>query len=495
MKHPIFYREVKKMLSENFAYPMLMKYFERISEIPRGSYNEKAIADYIENFAKERNLECYKDSANNVFVRLPATKGYENEKAVLLQGHTDMVCEKNEGVQHDFEKDPLKLYEKDGWIRAEGTTLGADNGVAVAMMLYILDGAEGNLGAHPTIECLFTASEEVGLDGVKSFDYSLISARQMINMDSADESMIIAGCAGGIRSSMTFDFTPVDISGETLLITLKGLAGGHSGEDINRGRANANKLMSRVLLSLSEKVSVNIVSFMGGSKDNAIPREATAIIATDDIIKACEVVDNISSEIKAELGKDDVGFSLNAKAVDCESKKMLNKADTDKIIFFGATVANGIFEMNKSIDGLVEFSRNFGISCVDTDNVELVFSTRSSIDSQIDHSISQLDSYAKMLGGKVRHYSRYPGWNFAERSEIREKYSDEYYKRFGEKPSILVIHAGLECGIIKENIPDMDIISCGPIILDLHSPDEALDKVSFEKFCGIIIGILNFDTN
>ena len=408
-----------------------------------------------------------------------------------------MVCEKNEGVQHDFEKDPLKLYEKDGWIRAEGTTLGADNGVAVAMMLYILDGAEGQLVSHPTIECLFTASEEVGLDGVKSFDYGLISARQMINMDSADESMIIAGCAGGIRSSMTFDFSPVKIDGETVSITVKGLAGGHSGEDINRGRANANKLISRVLLRLSEDVRVNIVSLAGGTKDNAIPREATAIIATDDASKAIEIISTISSEIKAELGRDDIGFTLEATTVSCESEKMLDRTDSEKVIFIGSTIANGIFEMNKNIDGLVEFSRNFGMARVNAEekDAELVFSTRSSIDSQIDFSISQLDSYAKMLDGKIRHYNRYPGWNFAEKSEIREKYSDEYYNRYGKKPSVLVIHAGLECGIIKENIPDMDLISCGPVILDLHSPDEAMNKESFERFCGIILGILNFGTN
>ena len=481
------------MLSENFAYPQLMKYFEKISEIPRGSYNEAAIASYIEGFAKERGLECYKDATNNVFVKLPASDGFENEPAILLQGHTDMVCEKNADVEHDFLRDPLKLYEKDGWIRAEGTTLGADDGVAVAIMLYILDGAEGNLGAHPAIECLFTASEEVGLDGVKGFDYSLVSARQMINMDSADEAMIIAGCAGGIRSSLKLPVSKTELKGNLIKINISGLAGGHSGEDINRGRANANKLMGRILLQLSEKEGFNIVSVSGGTKDNAIPREASAVIACNNVL-AIKTLSDIFTDVKAELGKDDRNTSFVANTVKknglCE---MMDDASTEKIIFFMSTVANGVFEMNDNIDGLVEFSRNLGIITTDIDNgeVEFVLSSRSSMESRIDFSVSQLNSYAKMIGAAVKHYSRYPGWKFAEVSAIRERYCKAFFKKFGKEPEVTVIHAGLECGIIKEQIPDMDIISCGAIVLDLHSPDEALNKASFGRFCGIILDIVN----
>ena len=481
------------MLSENFAYPGLMKYFERISEIPRGSYNEAAIASYIENFAKERGLEVHKDKTNNVFVKLPASKGMENEPAILLQGHTDMVCEKNEGVEHDFLKDPLKLYEKDGWIRAEGTTLGADNGVAVAIMLYILDGAEGNLGAHPAIECLFTASEEVGLDGVKSFDYSLISARSMINMDSADESLIIAGCAGGIRSSITLPVCKTALEGNLVEISIKGLAGGHSGEDIDRGRANANKLMGRLLLELSKKREFNIVSIEGGSKDNAIPREAKAVIAIKEIFAVKDIAD-IFNEIKEELGKDDKGATFNANTINNKNiREMLDKSTTEKIIFFASTVGNGVFEMNENVKGLVEFSRNLGIVSTDLEGgkVEFVFSSRSSMETRIDFSTSQLDAYAKMIGADAEHYSRYPGWKYAESSSIRDKYCAAHLAKYGKAPEITVIHAGLECGIIKENIPDMDIISCGAVVLDLHSPDEALNKASFERFFGLVLDVIN----
>ena len=478
------------MLSQNFAYPGLMRFFERISQIPRGSYNEGEIASYIENFAKERGLSVHRDSTNNVFVKMEASKGYENKPAILLQGHTDMVCEKNAGVVHDFTKDPLKLYEENGWIKAEGTTLGADNGVAVATMLYILDGADGNLGEHPAIECLFTASEEVGLDGVKGFDYSLISARRMINMDSADESVIIAGCAGGIRSALTLPYASCASFGTALEISVKGLAGGHSGEDINRGRANANKLLGRVLLELSEKTEYGLVSFDGGSKDNAIPREANAVIVAEDRERAVAALAVISSEIKEELCNDDKAFSLGVSDLKGDVSKIMDRESAKKLVFLVSSVANGIFEMNTNIPGLVEFSRNLGVVTTKEDRVELVFSTRSSIESQIDYSISQLNAYADMLGGSAKHYNRYPGWKYAEDSEIRNMYFKAYNNKFGKDPIVAVIHAGLECGIIKERIPEMDIISCGPVILDLHSPDEAMDKASFERFFGIILDII-----
>ena len=264
------------MLCKDFAYRGLVNYFEEISAIPRPSFHEERIADYLCALAEERGLEYYRDEIHNVFIKLPASEGREGEDAVLLQGHTDMVCEKNSDVEHDFLNEGIKLLEKDGWLRADGTTLGADNGVAVAAMLYILDGAEGNLPSHPPIECLFTVSEEVGLEGANGFDYSRVSATRMINMDSADESEIIAGCAGGVRSIMSIRPTldPAPENARALCVFVSGLAGGHSGEDINRGRANANKLLGRILLSASKQADFRLVRIEGGSKDNAIPREA-----------------------------------------------------------------------------------------------------------------------------------------------------------------------------------------------------------------------------
>ena len=476
------------MLSDNFAYPRLIEYFEELSAIPRASYHEEKIAEYLCDFARSRGLEYYRDEFNNVLINKVATHGCENIPPLLLQGHTDMVCEKNQGVEHDFSRDGLKLYESDGWIRAEGTTLGADNGVAVATMLYVLD---GGVARHGALQCLFTASEEVGLEGAKSFDYSRIFARRMINMDSADESLVIASCAGGQRSSLTFDVEAEEIFATAILrITVKGLFGGHSGEDIDKGRANANKLMGRALDAVIDE-HTRIVSIYGGTKDNAIPRECVALVATDDAYTVNERIENMREALSDGLCAEDSGFSLVCELVSqntCVS--VPDKKTIDKVIFVMLTAANGIYEMNNAVEGIVEWSRNLGIVSVNDMGAELVFSSRSSFASRIDASASELDAYARILGGDIRHYNRYPSWKFAEHSRLQEDYKRAYSSIFENEPCITGIHAGLECGFISEAIPDMDIISCGPVVLDLHSPDERLDNASFERFFSVVKAVI-----
>ncbi len=475
------------MLTENFAYPKLLKYFEDISAIPRPSYHEEKIADYLEDFAKERGLEYYRDALGNVLIELPATEGRENTPPILLQGHTDMVCEKNEGVDHDFFKDPLHLYLKDGWIRAEGTTLGADNGVAVAAMLAVLDGAAES---HGRIQCLFTVSEEVGLDGVKGFDHSRIYARRMINMDSADESMIIVGCAGGLRSNVMLPIERSASEGEGFCVQIGGLFGGHSGEDIHRGRANAIKLMGRVLYRMSAADdSLRLLCVDGGTKENAIPRECRARGICRDPESLKTLIRDIEAEIKGELCNDDRDFFLKISFLPVNGSPM-TEASTERVIFFLSTCANGVIEMSRELDGIVEYSRNLGIVKTDETLFEAVVNSRSARDSQIDLSASELDAYGSLLGGRAEHYNRYTGWTYSADSEIRAEYSRAYAELFGKEPHTEVIHAGLECGIIKEAIPDMDIISCGPVVVDLHSPDEALDIASFERFFSVILRVL-----
>ena len=480
------------MLAENFKYRGLIDLFEKVSSIPRPTFAEGKIADYICEFARERGFFYIKDEANNVFVRMPASLGREGEEAILLQGHTDMVCEKNADVEHDFYKDGIELCESDGFIRAKGTTLGADNGVAVAIMLYILDGAEGRLTSHPTIECLFTASEEKGLVGAGRFDYSVVTATKMINMDSADESEIVVGCAGGQRSDIIYSTTSEAMKAPMLKLLIKGLFGGHSGEDINKGRANANKLMGRVLLSLYKECDLRLCSLYGGSKDNAIPRECEAIIAVNDVDRATMLCKSLEAEIKAELVSDDSGFCLEVEPCKNEDAIVFSAEDTRKIVFLLSTVADGVFKMCDGLDSIVEYSRNLGIAEIDAKNasVSLVFMTRSAKESQISESSTELEAYATSLGMEHKIVSSYSGWDGSPSSPLCRAYAEQYKALYGGECRVNVIHAGLECGIIKRLCPQLDIISCGAVVLDLHSPDEALNIASFERFFTVILAML-----
>ena len=480
------------MLASNFKYRGLIEYFEKISAIPRASFHEEKIAQYICDFAKERNLFCVRDSYNNVFIRFPASEGREDEPALLLQGHTDMVCEKNADVEHDFLEQGIELLEKDGYIRANGTTLGADNGVAVAVMLYILDGAEGNIKSHPTIECLFTATEEKGLIGAAGFDYDIVTATGMLNMDSADDSEIIVGCAGGQRVEITLPFDAKERNVSCARVSVKGLFGGHSGEDINRGRANANKLMGRVLNSISQKYAFNLVSLCGGSKDNAIPRECEAVIASNDLELIEKEVALLEKEICGELSKEDCGFVLSFDKIDESNVYALSDKDTEKVIFFLSTVPDGVLKMSTELESMVEFSRNLGIVDVNAKEgrAEFVFMARSAKVSQIKASYEQLCTYANMFLGSAKVASSYPGWDGNADSPLCKRYAKAYKDIFGIECRVSVIHAGLECAIIKERCPNLDIISCGAVVLDLHSPDEALEIASFERFFTVITHII-----
>ena len=459
-------------------------YFEEISAIPRGSGNEKGIADYIVAFAKKRGLTCYRDEINNVFVRMPATKGRENEGAVMLQGHTDMVCEKNFDTEHDFENEGIKLVLDGDILRADGTTLGADNGVAVALMLAILD---GELDSHPTIECLFTTSEEVGLDGAKAFDYNLVTADKMINLDSEGEGLATVSCAGGVRTDLSMKAATVECQKNAILIKLSGLAGGHSGAEIHCERANANKLMGRVLALLLGEVKFNLVRIEGGSKDNAIPRECRALIALDesDVEKAIDIIKAQQAVIKRELSEVDKNMSLEAVTLEGVST-CFDSTTTKNAVSLMSIVANGVFAMSHDIEGLVEYSRNLGVIKTDENGIEFIFSARSSTESLIDHSQRELEMLGGLCSCSVRHYSRYPGWRYEKESALREIYKKAAEKVLGREPVIMAIHAGLECGIIKSHINNMDMISIGPEMRDIHSPDECLDLPSCERFWLII---------
>ena len=476
---------------KEFAYPGLMAWFRAVSDIPRRSYHEEKIADFLVAFAKERGLFVLRDGAHNVLIRKDATAGREHEAPILLQGHTDMVCEKRDGVSHDFNTDPLQLREKDGWLFAEGTSLGADNGVAVAVMLYLLDGAEGNLVSHPPLECLFTSAEEVGLDGAKAFDYSVIAAKRMINMDSADESTVVAGCAGGLRTNVTYHAVTIPANGFAYRICVGGLAGGHSGEDIDRGRASANSCLGRLLCRLAERHSFFFVSLHGGNADNAISRLAEAVIVADQPFDADAFASEMAEELSVELVEEDKGCFVTAESVSLPETMMDRKSSADLCLMLG-TVAVGVLARYPGHREMVGFSRNLGVLTASDDcqTVEMVFNSRSAEAAQIDWSMTQLNAYARYLGADIRHYNRYPGWHVAEQSPLRDAYCRAYREIFGWDAKVTALHAGLEAGIIKDRIPDLDVISCGPVVENLHSPDERMDLRSFENFFRVLCRVL-----
>lgn len=464
--------------------------FEDICAIPHGSGNEKGVADYIETYASKRGLFVLRDETGNVFVRKNATSGYENTPAILLQGHMDMVCEKNSDSDHDFLRDGLKLSVKDGHLWADGTTLGADNGIAVAMMLALLD-----TDKHPTIECLFTVEEETGLAGAQGFDCSVVTAKRMINLDSEEDHLITAGCAGGKRTEFTFDYNKIPAKESDIFIDISvtGLSGGHSGAEIHCGKTNAIVLMGRLLSAVYAEQKFNLVKINGGGKDNAIARECFATIAIADTnahLNVNKVLISESLKIRKEINKDDrslaVGFG-KAKATD----GYLDEKTTENVIGFLTILRTGVLKMSNQIEGLVEFSRNIGIAATEDDKLRFTLSTRSSIEAQLDLSIRELDALASFVGADCRHYARYPGWEFEPASLLREQYIEKFKFLFGKEPTVGVIHAGLECGILSSKMPGMDIISIGPNMYDIHSPNEHLDLASTERVFKAVLAVVS----
>ena len=449
--------------------------FEDICAIPHGSGNERGVADYIAVFAEKNGLFCLRDGAGNVFLRKNATAGYENEAAILLQGHMDMVCEKNADSSHDFERDGLTLCVKDGFLWADGTTLGADNGIAVAMMLALLE-----TDAHPTLECLFTVEEETGLGGAQSFDCSPVTAKMMINLDSEEEWQITAGCAGGNRTEIGLAATKTQAPDgyKAVNISVTGLSGGHSGAEIHLGKTNAIIAMGRLLGVAQDAAEIRIASINGGGKDNAIARECFVTVMTDGADAVKNAVLGESARMRRELCEADKDFCVTvdaAQACDCFDGEL-----TCRVVTMLNVIKTGVLGMSNHIKGLVEYSRNAGIIATDGDGVHITLSSRSSVEAQLDLTCRELDMLCEMAGADCRHYARYPGWEYEPESKLRERWSAAYKDLYGSDIQIGIIHAGLECGILSSKLGGIDVISVGPNMFDIHSPDEHLDLVSCE---------------
>lgn len=460
------------------------RYFEEISAIPRASGNERAIADYLQDFAAREGLFCLRDKADNIFIRKAATEGREGEEPLLLQAHTDMVAEQNSGTNHDFEKEGIVFCQQGNILSADGTTLGADDGFGVALMLSVL--ADKAL-SHPTLECLFTTSEEIGLCGASAFDYSVVTARRMLNLDSAEEREVITGCCGGVRTEITLPATPVAAAGIGARVFLSGLSGGHSGEDINKGRGNAHILMGKLLKALGELTPFRLCSLSGGDKDNAIPRECEAIVLAEsrEALSAFAAQANallagfltVTEDDKASVIVTEV--SVSAAYSQADSEKMLSVLGID----------NGVLAYYEG-EQMPRTSRNLAKISSEEDGVVFGFSSRSANESELDGSCESLDALAASIGGTTRHFSRYPGWESAGETALCRDWQAAYAKVSGNSARATVIHAGLECGLITASLKGMQAISVGCNIFDLHTPQERVELDSFDRIYQTLLAFL-----
>ena len=477
----------------------VFRFFEEICAIPHPSGHEGAIADYVEAFARTRGLSYVRDTANNLLVRLPASDGCECAEPVMLQGHMDMVPEKDAGSAHDFLTDGLTLSVEDGWIHADHTTLGGDDGVAVAIMLALLDDAPM---AHPALECLFTVSEETGMDGAWAFDPDAagLRARTLINLDSESEGIITAGCSGGVRTDITVPVSVEPDGGVSVELALDGFAGGHSGTEIHKGRSNAIQVLGQMLDSLADRFGLHLITLSGGGKDNAIPRAARARVsvpaAEAEAFRAAALAEAEAFRGEPSVAAEDRNFICTVSPVGAGSAGCMDAASTRRVLDALTLVRSGVIAMSAYVPGLTAFSRNLGILTTELDQagraerVVLSFSSRSASEHQLDRTQRELERLASWVGGTASHHARYPGWEYVPVSRLREVWTSESRRLFGVTPTVEVIHAGLECGILCGKRPGMDMISVGPDMRDIHTPREMLSVESTRRTYELVCATL-----
>lgn len=466
----------------NLKPELLWKHFEALTQIPRPSRKEQLAAKYVVDFAKKNGLKFLVDKFGNIVISKPATTGKENLTPVVLQGHLDMVAEKNADVEHNFEKDPLQIYIDGDWVKAKGTTLGSDNGIGVAAALAVLESTDVE---HGPISALFTLDEETGLNGAQALQPGFVKADILINLDSEEDGALYIGCAGGQTTYAKFSFSSKAASKNTTAFEIKvtGLKGGHSGLDINAGRGNAIKLIVRLLHELNFKFGIQLVSLNGGSKHNAIPRESFAVIRLNNkyVNDVRSYVENYNSIVKAELAT--VEPNLNVVMNESKSKaKVIDSAAAKNLIDSLYAVPNGVIKMSADIEGLVETSTNLAVVTTKAKSVEVILSQRSSVESERKDISNSIAALLRLAKAEVKQGDGYPGWKPDVNSPILKVMKNVYENKFNSSPEVKAIHAGLECGIIKERYPEMDMISFGPTIIGAHSPDERVQISTVEKF-------------
>lgn len=466
-------------------------YFEEICKIPHGSYHEKAISDYLVSFAKEHGFEVYQDKLYNVVMLIGASEGYESEEPLILQGHMDMVCEKTADASIDMEREGIQLVTDGAYVYAKDTTLGGDDGIAIAYMLAI---AENSEITHPPLEYIITVSEEVGMEGANGIDLSRLKGHRMLNLDSEEEGVFLSSCAGGMSTQAALPVKRVQSEeGIWYEIAVKGLLGGHSGCEIDKGRANANKILGRILYELKKQTKFFIYSMEGGKKDNVIPLKAKAQIGIkqDEFEKVFEKIIELNSVLKVEYAKSDAGIELVLQKMDTEGEKMvLDESSATNVIALLMTLPDGIQGMSMSVEGLVETSLNLGIMKLNEDHLFLQHAIRSSVTTKKLFVADQIECLVTKLGGTVLRKGEYPAWEYKEESVVRSKAVALYEKMYGKKPVVEGIHAGLECGLLAGKIPGLDCIAMGPDIFDIHTTSERINVESTKRVYEFLIEYL-----
>ncbi len=468
----------------------VFSYFEEICSIPHGSYNISKISDYLVDFAKQRNLQYTQDKVGNVIIIKEATKGYEEKEPIIIQGHMDMVAVKTDDCPKDMMTEGLDLVVEGDWISAEGTSLGGDDGIAVAYALAILD---SNEIAHPRLEVVITVDEEVGMDGAMAIDLSGLKSHTLLNIDSENETELTVACAGGVTMAGQWQVDYNETEGNKYKVMSTGLTGGHSGVEIHKGRANANKLMMNLLYMLEREVDISLVSAKGGSADNVISCQAEAeFLCKKDFEQVESLLRALEDVLKDDWKDTDPGLSLSVTEVAKDVKeKTMETSDFFRLMSFFLEVPNGVQEMSKELEGVVETSLNFGTFSMENNGcVKAGFLIRSSVDNAKNALASKVRKMMKESQGSCTKSGEYPGWSYRVDSPLREKMVRIYKEHFDREPEIISIHAGLECGILAEKIKNLDAVSIGPDMRDIHSPDERLSISSVQRVWEYVLKIL-----
>lgn len=472
---------------------LLWNFFHEINQLPRPSKKEEKVIAYLKAFSKKNALDYNLDSAGNVVISKPSSAGYEKAKMIILQAHMDMVCEKNNDTAFNFETDTIQTYIEEDWVKAKGTTLGADNGIGMAMMLAVLASTDLK---HPALECLFTVDEETGLTGAFALDNQLLKGKVLINLDSEDDGEIFVGCAGGIDTTAEMTYTPEKSTQGyfAFCVSVKGLTGGHSGDDIDKGRGNANKILNRYLWNLNQITDVRIHSFNGGNLRNALPREATATVSVPHAEKENVRVqlNHFIVEMENELGRVEPKMQITLESEKLP-EKALDKKSSDALLNAIYACPHGIIAMSNDMPDLVQTSTNLAsIKMKDDHKILITTSQRSSVDSEKFDIAHQVEAVLLLAGATVTHGDGYPGWKPNLDSAILRVAQMSYFKLFQMKPKVRAIHAGLECGLFLQKYPHLDMISFGPQMYGVHSPNEKLSISSTQKCWKWLVEILAF---